>query len=228
MSGSYGVAPQPQKRWFTPHIVGESLDYTFDISTAIAVGSDIVSNLSVQIAPSGAGEMVASNLSVNGTLATITVTGGQPTRIYTILFAATMTDGRVYYFVVNQMVAAVFVTDQAPAPPSTGYGSTMTWTYAPITTNGQVALLPINAVLRAIYLQNTTANIVTGGINIGSTLNGVDIAVSVPVGANALVNVSGASILATWFSATAAQGIFISAVTAWNGASLNVRLEYDL
>lgn len=224
----YGVAPQPTIAWFDTHLVGETLSYTLDISANIVLGTDILSTVSAQIAPSGTGEMTATALTVVDDLLTLTVTGGQPTRIHTIRFTAVTTGGRTYQFIVKQMVAATLPTDQAPAAPSEGFGTAVTWTNTPITAAGLVATLPANAVLRAIYIQNTTGNAITGGLNIGSTSNGSDIAAAIAVAANALVSINTEALLKQWFSASAPQPIYFSAGSAWNGAALNVRIVYDV
>jgi hypothetical protein len=87
--------------------------------------------------------------------------------------------------------------------------------------------LPPRAYLIGIVIENTTANAVTGGIKIGTTAGGVDVAAAIAVGANALVTVSDAAILKRAFSASAAQQIFIDAVTLFNSASLNVTILYS-
>jgi hypothetical protein len=90
--------------------------------------------------------------------------------------------------------------------------------------NGIVVQMPANAVLRAIYVQNTTANAVTGGIDIGTTSGGTDVASAVAVAGNALVVIAPSN---GYFSATANQLLYITAHTAWNSAVLNIRFIYD-
>jgi|SRR6185312_13913745 len=87
--------------------------------------------------------------------------------------------------------------------------------------------IPANAVLRAIYINNTTANAVTGGVDIGTTAGGADIIAAQAVAANAKVVINPGALLVQWFSTSAAQQIFVTAHTAWNSASLNVRFVYD-
>ena len=93
-----------------------------------------------------------------------------------------------------------------------------------ISVNGAAGVVPVNRKVRAIYIQNTTANAVTGGVNIGTTSGASDIASAVAVGANGLVTINAGGLSKQWFSATAAQTVFISDVSAWNSASLNVEL----
>ena len=126
-------------------------------------------------------------------------------------------------------------------PPLTYFANTNGWADIPcaspifggalttsgIIANGAIGILPVNAKLRAIYIGNTTANAVTGGINIGTAALGSDVVSAAVVGANGLVTISGASLLKTWVSLTAATPLFISAVTAWNAASVSVELVFD-
>lgn len=93
--------------------------------------------------------------------------------------------------------------------------------------NGPVAVVPQYSVLRAIYIENTTANAVTGGINIGTTVGGADVAAAFAVAGNGLLVIDGATLLKKFLSNTAETMLHISAVTAWNGAVLNIRFQFD-
>ena len=97
-----------------------------------------------------------------------------------------------------------------------------------LTANGALATLPANAVIAGIYIANTTANAVLGGVNIGTSAGASDIAGALIVGANGLLAVPQSTLLKAFLSASGAASLFISAVTAWNGASLNVRVKYDV
>ena len=80
------------------------------------------------------------------------------------------------------------------------------------------------------YIQNTTANAVTGGVNVGTTALGADVVSAFAVGANATVAIQGATLLKTQFgtlTAPAAQQLYISAATAWNSANVHVFVEFD-
>jgi hypothetical protein len=85
--------------------------------------------------------------------------------------------------------------------------------------------IPQNAVVKFIHIRNKTANAVTGGVKIGTTLGGVDILAAGAVAASALVSymplISGAN-------TAAARILFIDAVTAFNSASLDVAVEYTV
>lgn len=109
-----------------------ALDFTIDITASIDTSVDFIASASLVCAPSGAGEMQISNLSVAGDGVTYTASGGQPGRWYTLKLVVTMSDGRVFAFVGAQPVSPVLVTDQPPpTPPSVGFGTAIIWTYQP-------------------------------------------------------------------------------------------------
>lgn len=83
--------------------------------------------------------------------------------------------------------------------------------------------IPKNNYIKAIYMRNTTANAVTGGIKIGTTAGGVDVVAAQAVGANAFLKVADADVLIKGW--TADQTIYIEDVTAWNSANVNVTFE---
>ncbi len=87
-------------------------------------------------------------------------------------------------------------------------------------------VLPANAVIRDVIVQNTTANAVTGGIKFGTTAGDVDIVAALTTGANGLVFVTDALLLKRYFSASATQSIFFDAVVAWNSANVNITVIY--
>jgi|ERR1700722_2423579 len=88
--------------------------------------------------------------------------------------------------------------------------------------------LPVGAKVRAIYVQNTTANAVTGGVNIGTAVAGAQVASATAIGANAFVVISGSTLLnSTWASTTVPQSLYLTAAIAFNAASLNVEIVWD-
>lgn len=82
--------------------------------------------------------------------------------------------------------------------------------------------VPAGWAIDQIHFANTTANAVTGGIRIGTTAGGTEVVVAQAVGANVLDTIADANILKKVFSRTAAQSLFIQAVTSWNSASLEL------
>lgn len=73
-----------------------------------------------------------------------------------------------------------------------------------------------------LYIQNTTANAVTGGIKIGSTAGNTDVVTTIAVGANADIYVPASALSKSYLSSTGRQTYFVDAVGAWNGANLNI------
>lgn len=90
--------------------------------------------------------------------------------------------------------------------------------------NGTISI-PGGFRVMGIAYANTTANAVTGGIKIGTTSGGTDVVAAQAVGANAIGTVADADILKRLFSRTAAQTLYIQAVTAWNSASVELSLD---
>lgn len=96
--------------------------------------------------------------------------------------------------------------------------------------------IPAGRWLRSIEIFNTTANAITGNLNIGTTASGADIASSCPIAANAIVVLTpGAAATAhscdllkpTIQGATNNQVVWLTAITAWNNASLTVRFNFS-
>lgn len=87
--------------------------------------------------------------------------------------------------------------------------------------------IPANAAIRDIYISNTTANAVTGGIDIGTTSGGNDVVSAKTCAANCLAFVADAALLKRVFSLTAAQGLFITGHTDANSANLTLTITYS-
>lgn len=120
--------------WWPPKLPDAILDYALNITPAIDPSVDFAVNANVAIAPSGAGEMAASNLyitthalcGVTNTLLTATMTGGQPGRTYQIKFDVTMSDQRVFSFLVNQDIPVIISGVTPTVPPSADFGTPLT------------------------------------------------------------------------------------------------------
>lgn len=92
-------------------------------------------------------------------------------------------------------------------------------------------ILPAGAFVTGIVLQETSGHAVTGGVNLGTASAGAQVVSAFACVASCNEGVTPASILLFAFPATgapAAQQIFVSAVTAWNSASVNVTIFYSL
>ncbi|MEK6879158.1 MAG: hypothetical protein AABY22_06090 [Nanoarchaeota archaeon] len=89
-------------------------------------------------------------------------------------------------------------------------------------TSNTTIVIPKGHVIIDIIIENTTANIVTGGIKIGTTSGGIDVIVALPVGANSLSTVLSADILKRVFSKSSDQTLYVETVTLWNSSNLNI------
>jgi hypothetical protein len=90
-----------------------------------------------------------------------------------------------------------------------------------LSANGTV-VIPAGYVLEQIVIENTTANAITGGLRIGTAAAGTQVVTAQAVAASALLRIAQASITLGVFSTTAAQTLFIEAVSAWNSANVNI------
>lgn len=80
--------------------------------------------------------------------------------------------------------------------------------------------VPAGYRLSSLDIVNTTAVAVGTGIRVGTAAGASDVVGATGVGANAIVTPALAKSL---FSLTAAQTLYLEAVTTWDGASLRVR-----
>lgn len=87
--------------------------------------------------------------------------------------------------------------------------------------------IPAGYAITGVIIENTTANAVTGGIDIGVTDGGTTVVNQFAVGANAIVHIPEASLLLRFWSRTVVQQLFLIAHTAWNSASLNVWITLE-
>lgn len=129
--------------WFPPRQQQSVLDYSLDITSAIDPTVDFITAISAAVAPSGSGEAVPSNLlasvtSAGDTLLTLTLTGGVQSRVYTIMFVVTMTDGQIYEFLTYQGIPPGLPGYPVPYPPSPGFGTPITANIGTLINNGGV------------------------------------------------------------------------------------------
>lgn len=94
--------------------------------------------------------------------------------------------------------------------------------YANQTANFTIPLAAGKA-LRRVYIAERNALAVTGGIRIGTAGGGTQVVTALAVGASANVEI------APTISAlsTAAQTLYVEAVSSWNGAQIDLVIEYD-
>lgn len=115
----------------------------------------------------------------------------------------------------------VFVTGGATAPlaiveypPTNRLAMTAAFATSP----------PKGVAISGIRIVNTTANAVTGGLNVGSTPGGSDALAALAVGANAEIYLRESDLLKSYFPSTGHQVYNFSAGSSFNGASLNITI----
>jgi hypothetical protein len=113
--------------WWPNKPAGATRTYALDISSQINLDADLIASASAVAAPSGSGELQTSDLIVSGDTLYLTTSAGQPSRVYSIQFTVTMTDGQIYVFIVYQGVPPGLPGYAIPVPPSPGFGTPVTW-----------------------------------------------------------------------------------------------------
>jgi hypothetical protein len=92
-------------------------------------------------------------------------------------------------------------------------------------TSDTTLAIPYGYAIAGIYIVNTTANAITGGLKIGTTAGATDVVAAQTVGANALVSVPYVDLLKRLFSMSVNQTLYIQAVSSWNSASITISFD---
>lgn len=111
------------QNWWPAKPQDASLDYALDITATIDPEEDHIIQVAASVAPSGAGELVLSNLAMVGDVLTLTTSGGAQGRVYVVKFLVTMANGRVYTFFVYQGVPPGLPGFPTPLAPTPGYST---------------------------------------------------------------------------------------------------------
>jgi len=117
--GSWTVPPAPLN-WPTKD-PGDVLDYQFDISPAL-VGNDgdAIATLDISIEPANPGDLILNSATIDGAVAILWLSGGQPGTIYTVNLVIATMNGRtinrsvllpVVYLSVPPISANALITD---------------------------------------------------------------------------------------------------------------------
>jgi len=106
---------------------GEDLDYQIDATSKIADSADAIISASVTVAPSGTGEMVATQIVVTGSFITVWLSGGIAARVYQVNVQVVTAAGRTYEWPVIIPISADLATYPVIPPVSEGFGAAATW-----------------------------------------------------------------------------------------------------
>jgi hypothetical protein len=93
-----------------------------------------------------------------------------------------------------------------------------------LTANTTISI-PYSWGIDSITFRNTTANVVTGGIRIGTTNGGNEVVTAQAVGANELIQVLPQDIKIYFFAHNATTTLHIQAVTSWNSANVIMQVK---
>ena len=131
------ISSLPAETWWPTKLPGATVQNTFDMS-AISPPLSMVNliSLGAQVAPSGAGELALTKLTVAGNILTLTETAGVAGRIYWILFTAQILVAGLpltVQFMIRQGVQEIppppppFSVRLLPPPPTPGFGTELLW-----------------------------------------------------------------------------------------------------
>lgn len=128
MSPLIGMAVTTKPLWWAAKLAGETVERVFDVATLTApIAAGTITALSVQIAPSGAGELSAEDLTVFNTVISLREASGVEGRVYAVRFTATLLDGEIAQWIVYQGVAPEPPPESIPLAPVPGYGAEIIW-----------------------------------------------------------------------------------------------------
>jgi hypothetical protein len=105
----------------------EILDYQLDATAKIADAADMITAVSVSIAPFGMGEMTTSGIVVNGSFITLWLSGGLPARIYQVRVKVVTSAHRQYEWLIVAPISADLATYPITPPTYAGFGPSVTW-----------------------------------------------------------------------------------------------------
>lgn len=106
--------PPPQALAWPAKDPGDTLDYVFDISSALTANpGDTISTLDVTVAPDNPGDVTLASSSADGPRAVLWLTGGQALTTYTVTINITTTGGRT---LARSIALPVVSLASVPAP----------------------------------------------------------------------------------------------------------------
>lgn len=131
-------------------------------------------------------------------------------------------------FLPNTVLANLspFIAAPVQVPLSSFPGATyLSATNVTSNSNGLIGNLPTNGYILRLLIRNL--NNVAVIATLGSSQGGSNVATGLSVPATGTLTVDVTSLSVNWFSASVATPIWL-ALSLWNGAMLNIRLDYEI
>lgn len=116
--------------------VADFLDYKLDVTAPVVQNGDEISSILLSIAPSGSGELTATDLYSEGGLIKANLSEGLPGRLYRIRIDVNTLLGRDFSWVVNLPIEADYAVYSVNPPPDPGFGQASQWALM-VLENGQ-------------------------------------------------------------------------------------------
>lgn len=113
--------------WWTEKAPYDTHVWSEVITPFVGSSTEVVAQVLASVAPCGAGELAITAIGVSGQTISLTLTSGQPRRIYTIQFLVTMSNGQVYDMTLNIRVRPLQWADQPQVAPVSGFGTPVIW-----------------------------------------------------------------------------------------------------
>ena len=123
----YGSSGVPYLQWPVAE-PDDNLDYSLDLASVLSEQSDTAVTISVSASPSGAGELLITQLYADGDLVVVWLQGGVASRVYKVRVDVTTINGREYSLIAKLAVSDDTAVPPVPLPPSPGFGAAITWT----------------------------------------------------------------------------------------------------
>ncbi len=161
---SYGVVPLDPVLWWPEARPDNRLDYSVDCTTALTEVEDRIAFASLRIAPSGKGEMIASDISADGFVLTVWLEGGVPGRRYSVKLNVRTRNRRNFDWIIGINVDLGAARWPLRAPPSNGFGSPLIYK--------EVSMLCMFTVVATGNSQLTAAPVPLGNILVNAGAGG--------------------------------------------------------
>jgi hypothetical protein len=171
----YNVPAYPQVLRWPVAEPDEVLDYSLDVSSLLSDVGDTIASATLAVSPSGAGELVASALSVLGGVITGWLGGGVAGRRYVVRIQAVTNGARSFSRLVGLPIDPTLATCPLPAAPDLDFGPVITWNPGAIVTGQPMRLVDAGLVATGVdpstaLLLGALTNVFTGAGGRGGIL----------------------------------------------------------